>query len=140
MMKTEVRCVGPEETVHDAARTMRDEGIGFLPVCDPSGRVVGTVTDRDLAIRVVAADCDPSTPVGDVMTQEVVACRPEDSLQDVQALMALNHKSRVMVLDEQQKLVGVISLSDIAQQDGVGFASRTLRQVSEREVRGVPYP
>jgi CBS-domain-containing membrane protein len=77
--------------------------------------------------------------VGDVMTREVVACKPNDSLQDVQALMALNHKSRVMVLDDEQKLVGVISLSDIAQQDAVGFVSRTLRQVSEREVRGYPY-
>ncbi len=139
-MKDDVECVGPEETVHDAARTMRDESIGFLPVCDPNGRVVGTVTDRDLAVRVVAEDCDPSTPVGDVMTREVVACKPEDSLQDVQALMAINHKSRIMVLDEDQKLIGVISLSDIAQEEGVGFASRTLRQVSEREVRGYPYP
>src|SRR5207302_9806279 len=86
IMKEDVECIGPEDPVHDAARAMRDQGIGFLPVCDPGGRVLGTVTDRDLAVRVVAEDCDPSTPVGDVMTREVVACKPQDSVQDAQAL------------------------------------------------------
>jgi CBS-domain-containing membrane protein len=132
-MKKDVECVSPKDSVQSAARRMRDENVGFLPVCEPSKKVIGTVTDRDLAIRILADARAATTAISDAMTREVIACRPEDDLRKAQELMAKHHKSRIMCIDGSGKLVGVISLSDVAQhEDG---ASQTLRQVSEREVR-----
>jgi CBS domain-containing protein len=132
IMKRQVKCVAPEDTVQSAARQMRDEAVGFLPVCDRGKRVLGTVTDRDLTLRVLADARAASTPISDVFTPDVVACSPEDELDTASELMAENHKSRIMCLDDTGRLVGVISLSDIAQYQNAG---RTLRNISEREVR-----
>ena len=134
IMKVKVECISPQDTVQAAASRMRDQKIGFLPVCDQSKKVLGTITDRDLAIRVLANGSPPSTRVEEVMTHEVVSCRPDDELRKVEELMAKNHKSRMVCLDSNGRLAGVISLSDIAQAD-MGRASQTLRQVSEREAR-----
>ena len=131
IMKTDVESVSPVDTIEDAARKMRDENLGFLPVCDETRQVLGTITDRDIAIRGVAESLPGTTPVEDVMTSEVVSCSPKDSIDTALQLMAENHKSRIMCLDDEGRLVGIISLSDIAQL--VGDASETLRQVSDRE-------
>jgi CBS-domain-containing membrane protein len=114
---------------------MRDENVGFLPVCDPSRKVLGTVTDRDLAIRVLAEARATTTSIDDVLTREVIACRPEEDLEKAQQLMANHHKSRIMCVDQDGRLLGVISLSDIAQRESGARASQTLRDVSAREVR-----
>src|SRR5512133_1538007 len=134
IMKMDVECVSPRDSVGEAAIRMRDDNIGFLPVCDQSRKVLGTLTDRDIAIRVVAAKKPASTFVEEVLTPEVVACRPEDDVRDAERAMAQKHKSRVMCVDEEGRLIGIISLSDIAQVD-TGRASKTLRDVSEREAR-----
>lgn len=133
IMKSEVTCITPQDTVQSAARRMREENIGFLPVCDSSGRILGTITDRDMALRVLSDGRPASTTVGDVMTREVIACRPDDELIRAEELMAQNHKSRIMVT-EGNRLVGVISLSDIAKAEDGPRASQTLRRVSEREI------
>ena len=135
IMKKDVECVSPQDTVQAAAKRMRDENIGFLPVCDQSKKVQGTITDRDLAIRVLADGRQATTPVKDVMTREVVAVRPDEDLRKAEELMSKNHKSRIMCVDQGGKLVGVISLSDIAQREDPGRAAQTLRNVSEREAR-----
>jgi CBS domain-containing protein len=114
---------------------MRDEHVGFLPVCDANGRVIGTITDRDLTIRVLARGRAPTTSVDDVATREVVACRPHDDLFTAEELMAKHHKSRMICVDEDYRLVGIISLSDIAEHEDGAAASNVLRRVSEREVR-----
>ena len=90
---------------------------------------------RDIALRVVAEGKQPSTRVGDVMTREVVACRLGNDLAEAEHLMRDKHKSRVMVCDEQGKLVGIISLSDIADAEEAGVTAQTLREVSSRETR-----
>ena len=131
IMKTDVESVSPVDTIQDAARRMRDDNVGFLPVCDESRQVLGTITDRDIAVRAVAEAQPASTPVEDIMTGEVVACSPKDTIDTALQLMAENHKSRIMCLDDEGRLIGIISLSDIAQL--VGEASETLRQVSDRE-------
>ncbi|MBN1208755.1 MAG: CBS domain-containing protein [Myxococcaceae bacterium] len=135
IMKRDVECVSPRDTVEDAAIRMRDENVGFLPVCDQSKKALGTLTDRDIVIRGVASKKAGSTFVEDIMTREVVACRPQDDIQKAQQLMAQKHKSRIMCLDEGGRLVGIISLSDIAQQGDAARALETLRQISEREAR-----
>jgi CBS domain-containing protein len=135
LMKHDVECTSPQDTVQSAARKMRDENVGFLPVCDASGKVLGTVTDRDLAIRVLPEALGANTKIGDVMTHQVVACRPEDDLRNAEDLMIRNQKSRIMCIDAGGKLVGVISLSDIFQREDANRAAQTMRAVTEREVR-----
>jgi CBS domain-containing protein len=135
VMKRDVQCVSSRESVQLAAQRMANGNIGFLPVCDESGVVLGALTDRDLVLRVLAHGRPETTPIADVFTHEVVACHPGDDLFEAQTMMAKHHKSRIMCLDEQNHVVGVISLSDIAQQSSEARAAKTLRQVSEREAR-----
>lgn len=132
IMKQDVECVAPDDTAQNAARIMRDENIGFLPVCDDKERVLGTVTDRDLAIRVLAEGKDGSTKIGDVMTREVVACQPKDDIKKAEQQLSQHKKSRIMVIDDGGRLRGVISLSDLAQVDEEGI-TRLFREVTERE-------
>jgi CBS domain-containing protein len=135
LMKQDVRYVSPRDTIEDAAILMRDEGIGFVPVCDESRQVFGTLTDRDIAVRVVAAKKSSETLVEDVMTREIIHCRPDDDVEKAERLMATNHKSRIVCRDETGRLVGVISLSDIAKHVGGSEAAETLREVADREAR-----
>lgn len=136
IMKRDVATVSPSDSIHDAARIMRDRGIGFLPVCDEQGKAVGTITDRDITIRVSADARDvDECHVSDVMTKDVVTCRPEDSLSRAQDLMASRKVSRMLVADDQGRVEGVISLSDIAERETEASAARTLRAVSSREAR-----
>ena len=135
LMKTDVRCVTPETTIAVAAALMRDEQVGFLPICDTAGNVLGTITDRDIAIRVVAEYEPPDRPVDLFMTRDVIACQSGESLGTAQEAMAEFQVSRILCVDENGLLEGVISLSDIAQVAGDGAASATLRNVSAREAR-----
>lgn len=122
-----------DDAVMKAADTMRRRNVGFLPVVDPAGKVVGTVTDRDIALRLVAEDMPARTKVRFVMTNEVIACRPSDDLNYAKELMAQHQKSRIMCTDGHGQLAGIISLADLAQWgDG---AVDTLRRVTERESR-----
>ncbi len=132
IMKTSIECVSAQTTVRDAARAMRDRNIGFLPICDDSMRVLGTVTDRDIVVRAVAGDLALSSSIERLMTREIVACKPEDDVRKAQQLMAGHRKSRIMCLGTSGRLEGIISLSDIAQIDD---AAGTLREVSAREAR-----
>ncbi len=134
IMKQDVECVRMDEPAKRAARLMRDQNIGFLPVCDEGNKVLGTITDRDLAIRVLADDkWDKDTPIGDVMSREVVACKPGDDLRTAEELLATHKKSRLLVTDDDDRLIGVISLSDLAQADVPERVASTMRAVTQRE-------
>jgi CBS domain-containing protein len=134
IMKRDVECLSPRESAQAAAARMREQNIGFLPVCDDAMQVLGTVTDRDIAIRIVAEQLPAGTAVEHIMTREVVACYPQDDIEVAKELMADHRKSRIMCVDDDGTLVGIISLSDIAKLQGDG-AARTLSAVSGREVR-----
>jgi CBS domain-containing protein len=114
---------------------MRDANVGFLPVCDDAKRVIGTLTDRDLAVRVLAEGLSPNSPTQGLYTREVVACRPENDLQKAEALMAQHQKSRIPCVDIEGRLLGVISLSDIAQRESSSRTAQMLQQISQREAR-----
>ena len=135
IMKRDVECIAPMQPVQEAARRMRDANVGFLPVCDSSKKVLGAITDRDIAIRIVAEGRPPTTAAADVMTPEVVACRPDDDVTEAEQLMGERQKSRMIVTDENGCLCGVISLSDIAQVEEGSRASETMRQITDREAR-----
>lgn len=134
IMRKPVQFCQRENTVEVAARKMKESGIGFLPICDAGGKVLGVLTDRDITVRVCAESLSPQdTAVATVMTHEVVACRPTDDILEAERLMAEKHTSRVLVTDEDQRMIGVISLADLAKNAPEG-AVETLRAVASREV------
>jgi CBS domain-containing protein len=135
LMKTDVECVSPETTVRAAARRMLDQEVGFLPVCDEGMRPVGTLTDRDLAIRALAADLGGDAMVEACMTREVVDCHPWDDIEQARQLMEQHRVSRIICTNRDQRIEGIISLSDIVDLDRQGGAD-TLHEISRREVRG----
>lgn len=130
LMNRDIQWVSPRDTVEDAACRMRDHDIGFLPVCDQSRRVAGTLTDRDIAIRLVAEKKPAGSFVEEVMSREGITCRPEDDLRVAEKKMSEAQKSRIMCCDADGRLLGVISLSDLAQHEREG-AAETLREVKE---------
>lgn len=141
-MRTPVISSHLDDAASQTAALMRTRKLGFVPVCDDQGRVVGTVTDRDLTIRVLAECGHPSsaryqasTPLRYVMTPGPVTCGPDDDLQLAEELMRRYHKSRIICVDADRRPVGVISLSDIARRDEAARVGELLRAITEREVR-----
>lgn len=136
IMTHEVVSLRPSDRVDSAARRMRDEDVGFAPVCADDGRPIGAVTDRDIALRVCAEDRRAGrTHVEDIMTREVLTCRATDDLERAEALMAARHKSRIILVEPDGRLAGVMSLADIAGHEDEGRAMRTIRDVLSRELR-----
>jgi len=127
--------VTPDTSLVDAARLMKDENIGVIPVVDSldSRRLIGVVTDRDIAVRAVAEGRDGSTTsVGHIMTSDVRTSGPNDSVNDVMALMGREQIRRVPIVDERGALVGIIAQADIvleAKDDKK--AERTVEKISE---------
>jgi CBS domain-containing protein len=113
IMKRRVELIAASDSVLAAARRMWEADVGFLPVCSADGSVVGTLTDRDLAMRVVANGLPLATIVGDVMNGDPITVRAHDSVNDAVRLMTQHHKSRIIcTLDG--RVVGLLSLSDVA--------------------------
>jgi len=136
IMTSSVETVPPRLSVERAARKMFERILGFLPVCTEEGRVVGVLTDRDIAVRVCAAGRSASnTRVEEVMSHPVVSCRVYDPVSRVERLMTAHRKARVIVTDDQDRLVGVISLTDLAQHEEPLRAARLLRDISGRAFR-----
>jgi len=136
IMTRHVVSLRPGDKVDGAARRMRDENIGFAPVCDDA-RPVGAITDRDIALRVCAEDRRAGrTRVEDVMTRELLTCFETDQIERAEALLAQRHKNRIIVLDGAGRLAGVLSLADVAEHADAQGAMCTIRKVQERELRG----
>jgi CBS domain-containing protein len=123
------------DTACDCAKLMKERNIGFVPICDAAGEPVGAITDRDLAIRVLAEGRSPDTRLGDVMTRDVVCCQVGDDLSAAEQLMRDHHKARMMVCEQSGKLAGVISLSDVVEFEEESTATRTFRDVAARETQ-----
>ena len=132
IMTQGVEFVEGDTPIINAAELMRDEDIGFLPVCE-NDRIVGTVTDRDITIRAVAQGFDPRTAtVREVMTQEVFYCYADEDVEHAGKVMQENEVRRMLILNRQKRLAGVISLGDIAKAAGEKeLAGETLGQIAE---------
>lgn len=115
-MTTDVQVVSPDDTIQSAARMMAQIDAGILPVGD-NDRLVGFVTDRDIAVRAVAHGRSATTPVSDVMTHEVKYCFADEDVDDVLDNMANLQIRRLPVLDRDKRLVGIVSLSDLAEDE-----------------------
>lgn len=114
VMTDSPRCVTPDTSVSDAARLMETEDVGSLPVIDGE-RLAGVVTDRDIVIRAIAKGKDPrGMPVREVASEEVVTVLAGDDLSDALQLMAMQQVRRLPVVDENNRLVGVLAQADVA--------------------------
>lgn len=135
VMKQSVVYVTQDESARTASQLMREANVGFLPVVDEQKRLVGTLTDRDVTVRVAAEDLEADgVPVRDIMTRELVTCEPDDDVARARDLMAAQKKARIVVTGTDGFVCGVVSLSDLADLDE-RTAAETLREVASREKR-----
>jgi CBS domain-containing protein len=123
------RCCREEDSVRDVSRMMRDESIGFVPICNAKDEPVGAITDRDLVIRVLAEGRSGEEKIAGCMTRDVISCKLGDDATSALKLMQEERKSRVMICDEQGRLRGVISLADVAEAESDEETGETLQQV-----------
>ena len=121
VMTRDVRLIEPNQTIRDAARLMAEMDAGIMPVRE-GDRLVGMITDRDIAVRAVAQGRGPDTAVREVMTDEVKYCYEDDDTNDVARNMADIQVRRLPVLTREKRLVGIISLGDMALSDEAGEA------------------
>jgi CBS domain-containing protein len=124
--------IRPETTLIEAAQKMKSMDIGMLPVCD-GDRLVGVITDRDIAVRGVAQGYDPKTArVQEVMTPKVIYCFDDEDVKDVAKKMEEKQVRRLPVLNREKRLVGIVSLGDLAVRTGKEkLAAEVLERVSE---------
>ena len=116
-MTQDVRLVKPNQPISEAARLMADLDIGALPV-EENDRLVGMITDRDIAVRAVAAGRGPDTPVSDVMSRDVKYCYEDQSIDEVTQNMGELRIRRLPVLTRDKRLIGILSLGDLAIDEG----------------------
>lgn len=112
-MSRDVRIANPTETIEEAARMMAAQDLGSLPVGD-GDRLVGMVTDRDIVVRAVATGRGPGTKVRDVMSDNVKYCFDDEDLDDISRNMGNIQVRRLPVLNRDKRLVGILSLGDLA--------------------------
>jgi predicted transcriptional regulator len=127
-MTADPTCASVNDSAAQAARMMRDRDCGSLPVSDATRKVVGMITDRDLAVRGLAEDLGPDALVSKLMTLFPHCCGVDDDVQAVEKLMADHKVRRVPVVDENQHCVGIIAQADLAQ------AATRKAAVTDREV------
>lgn len=114
LMTLEVEQVSPDATLQDAAVRMREAGVGFLPV-GTGGRLDGVLTDRDIVIRAAAQGLDPKVArVRDAMTPQVVSCYEDQLVDEAADMMEARAVRRLLVLDRSERLVGILSIDDLA--------------------------
>jgi CBS domain-containing protein len=131
-MTRDCECIAPDSTLQEAACRMKELNVGPLPVC-ADDRLAGMVTDRDIVLRAVAEGCDPKTArVRDVMTPHVAYCFEDQEVEDAARLMKDRQIRRLVVLDRDRRLIGIVSLGDIAVDTGDrNLAGETLGRISE---------
>jgi CBS domain-containing protein len=130
-MTREVRVANPGQTIRDVAKIMDEIDAGAVPVGE-NDRLVGMITDRDIAIRAVALGKGPETPVRDVMSDtQVLYCYDDEDLDDVAKNMANEQVRRLPVVNREKRLVGIVSLGDVAQRE-TKAGGKAVKGVSKR--------
>jgi len=108
-------CVRPNDSIASAAQRMKDLDVGALPVCGDDDRLVGIITDRDITTRATAVCCNPSgTLVRDIMTPDIIYVFEDQDVTEAARLMKENQIRRLVVLNRDKRLVGIVSLGDLA--------------------------
>jgi Predicted transcriptional regulator, contains C-terminal CBS domains len=128
-MTGDVRLANPDWSIRQAAQTMADEDIGALPVGE-NDRLVGMVTDRDIAVRAVAQGLGPDAKIRDVMSQEVMYCFDDEELDDAAQNMGDIKVRRLPVLNRDKRLVGIIAISDLTRREDDKQVGETIADIS----------
>lgn len=132
IMTHEVHTIPPETSLRHAAQKMKSWDVGSLPICH-NDKLIGVITDRDIAVRAVAEGQDPeSCSVGDAMTPELIFCYEDEDVEQAVKLMEAKQIRRLPVMSRDQKLVGIVSLGDLAtRQRNEHVSHEVLEQVSQ---------
>lgn len=130
VMTRDVKTVRPDQTAKEAAKFMLSEDAGSMPVSD-GDRLIGMITDRDIAVRGVAKGYGPDTPVRELMTDEVVCAREDEDIEEVASKMSQAQVRRMPVIDANERLCGIVSLGDLARETDPDCAEQALEGVSQ---------
>lgn len=130
VMTSNPRCVSPNDTIQAAARIMKEEDTGVVPIVE-NGRAIGLITDRDIVIRSVAGGSQPNQQVREIATGDLICATPDMSTREASKLMG-EHQVRRLPVVENDRLVGIVSLGDIAVKEGKDSRTGdTLEDISE---------
>jgi len=129
-MTRDVQLVSPTQTIRDAARLMGELDAGALPVQEDD-RLVGMITDRDIAVRAVAQGKSPDTPVRDVMSREVLYCFDDQEIEDVARNMGEMKVRRLPVVNRDKRLVGIVSIGDLALKEEQTLTGSAVASISK---------
>lgn len=129
IMTRDVKTVRPDQTAKEAATFMLDEDAGSMPVSD-GDKLVGMLTDRDIAVRGVAQGYGPDTPISQIMTENVVSAHEDDDVQDIATKMSRAQVRRIPVLDSNDRICGIVSLGDLSREADEDCAEQALQGVS----------
>src|SRR5438874_7944824 len=131
VMTSNPSTIEPDKPVAEAARIMKQEDAGVVPVTE-NGRLTGMVTDRDIAVRVVAEGKDPqATPVREVASKDLVTIDPQQDLDEALRLMAKHQVRRLPVVEEDGRLVGVVAQADVAREGDDTQTGQVVQEISE---------
>jgi len=132
IMTPNVECVRPGDTLQEAARKMKSLDVGLMPVCGDNDKIVGMLTDRDITIRATAEGKDPkATKVEDAMSEDVIWCFEDQDSEDAAKLMQERQVRRLLVMSREKRLVGIVTLGDLATEGKKKQAGEVLQGVSE---------
>jgi CBS domain-containing protein len=130
VMTRDVQTIRPDDPVQQAASFMLSADAGSIPVTD-GDRLIGMITDRDIAVRGIAKGYGPETPVRELMTDDVICAREDDNVEDIASKMSEAQVRRLPVIDGNDRLCGIVSLGDLSRETDGGTASEALEGVSE---------
>ena len=131
IMTVDARCADPDVSLATAAGMMRDLDVGALPICE-GDNLVGMITDRDLVVRALAEARDPeSTTVRDIMSPEIVHAFDDQDVEEVARLMEIKQIRRLPVLNRNKRLVGIVSLGDMATEASTQLSGEALKEISQ---------
>ena len=130
VMTTDVATVRPDQTAREAANFMLNADAGSIPVTD-GDRLIGMITDRDIAVRGVAQGHGPETPVRELMSEGLICARDDDDVDDVAMKMADAQVRRLPVIDSDDRLCGIVSLGDLSRETAGETAHEALEGVTQ---------
>ena len=130
VMTPNVETVQPDQTVQQAASFMLSADAGSIPVTE-GDRLIGMITDRDIAVRGIAKGHGPDTPVREIMTNDIICAREDDDVDEVASKMSEAQVRRLPVIDDDDRLCGIVSLGDLARETSNESAHQALEGVSQ---------
>jgi CBS domain-containing protein len=130
VMTRDVQTVSPDQPVQEAANFMLSADAGSIPVTD-GDRLIGMITDRDIAVRGIAKGYGPGTPVRELMTDDLIVVRIDDDIEEAATKMSEAQVRRLPVIDSDERLCGIVSLGDLSRETDDQTASQALEGVSQ---------